>query len=182
MNKITVEQCSSLSIAALQKAIRRTIERDYPGSTEQEVYSFTEEELKKFVINSQTFEYTSIKNILGGYRWFFICPKCKNRANKLFLPPEGLNLERKYYCKNCHNIKNQSVLMGSNKVYKKVIRPLKRLKEIEDKISKGYLTNEAIQALLTEHEKIEDEIKSSTEYRLYLFKKKHGMSNTTKKS
>jgi len=173
--KVTVEQCSSINIGALQKAIRRTINRDYPESREEELYNFTENELKKFVVNDQTFEYSAIKNILGGHRWFFICPKCGNKAGKLFLPPEGCLLERKYFCKNCHMIKNQSVLMGSNKIYKKVIKPLKRLRAIENKISKGYLPNDKIQELLNEHEAIENELKSAPEYRVYLFKKKHGL-------
>jgi hypothetical protein len=173
--KTSTEQCSSLSICALQKAIRRSIDRDFPESREEELYNHTENELKKFTINEQTFEYSSIKNKLGGHRWFFMCPKCKSRAGKLFLPPEGSTLEHKYYCKECHGLKNQSVLMGSNKIYKKVIKPLKRLRAIENKISKGYLPNDSIQALLNEHETIENSLKSSTEYRVYLFKKKHGL-------
>jgi hypothetical protein len=173
--KITVEQCSSLNIAALQKAIRRTIERDYPDSRTEEIYAHTDNELKKFTVNNQIFDYSSMKNVLGGYRWFFLCPKCRNRAGKLFLPPEGTTLERLYLCKNCHNIKNQSVAMGSNKIYRKVIKPLKRLRAIENKISKGYLPNDKIQALLNEHEAIENSLKAAPEYRVYLFKKKHGL-------
>jgi uncharacterized protein YlaI len=173
--KVTTEQCSSLNISALQKAIRRTIDRDYPGSAGEELYAFTEKELKKFSVNNQFFEYSSMNNILGGHRWFFLCPQCKKRVGKLFLPPEGCLLERKYLCKDCHKIKNQSVIMGTNKIYMKVIRPLKKLQEIENKISKGYLPNDKIQILLNQHEAIENSLKASPEYRVYLFKKKHGL-------
>jgi chaperonin cofactor prefoldin len=65
--------------------------------------------------------------------------------------------------------------MGSNKIYKKVTKPLKKLREIENKISKGYMTNDKVQALLNQHEAIENELKNSPEYRIYLFKKKHGL-------
>jgi len=173
--KITIEQCSSLNISTLQKAIRRTIDRDYPDSREEEIFVFTERELKKFTTNNQNFEYSYIKNILGGYRWFFICPRCSDRVGKLFLPPEGVSMERKYLCKKCHKIKNQSVTMGSNKIYRMVIKPLKKLRNIENRINKGYLPNDKIQVLLNQHETIEKDLKTSLEYKLYLFKKKHGL-------
>lgn len=174
--QVTVEGCTSICIHALQKSIRKLIERDHPQPTIEELYDYTKEELLKFAVNGQTFQYASMKNYLGGYRWFFLCPKCTNQASKLFLPPEGSrNKEQKYLCKSCHKLKNQSALMGQNNMYRLVTRPLKRMKEIEDKISKGHLKQEKVQELINEYESIERQLKESPEYRLYSFKKKHGL-------
>jgi hypothetical protein len=65
--------------------------------------------------------------------------------------------------------------MGQNQIYRKVTRPLKRLKEIEDKISHGHLKTDKVQALLNEYEMIEKHLKASPEFRLYSFKKVHNL-------
>lgn len=170
---MTVEKCSSINIFSLLKEVKKQVNRDYPDTVSEELLKIVQEELSKFTINGQQFEYIAIDNYLGGYRWFFACPKCKNKASKLFLPP--LSGEQKYLCKNCHKLKNQSALMGQNNIYKKVSRPLKRMKEIEDKIHRGHLKTDAIQKLLDEYDKLEKDLKGSPEFRLYSFKKKHDM-------
>jgi len=173
--KLVLENCSVINCSHLQKAARKIVNRDYPDATSEEIHQHTEEELRKFIANEQTFEYTAVPNRLGGHRWFFSCPKCKTRVGKLFLPPDGSGLEHTYQCKNCLGLKNQSAAMGQNKVYRKVIRPLKRMKEISDRIQRGHLTADKIQILLDEYDKLEAEVKSCPEYRLYAFKKKQGM-------
>lgn len=174
--QLTVEKCSSININSLQKTIKRLIKRDYPDSNVEEVYTHTLAELKKFVVNDQVFEYEALENHLGGHRWFFLCPKCKSRASKLFLPPDIIkNREQKYLCKSCHKLKNQSALQGQNNMYRLVTKPLKRMKEIQDKINRGHLKAEKVQALLNEHDALEKQLKDSPEYRLYTFKKKHDM-------
>jgi len=175
--QLTVEKCSSININSLQKTIKRLVKRDYPDSNVEEMYVHTLEELKSFSVNDQSFEYEALKNHLGGYRWFFVCPKCKNRASKLFLPPsKSDNREDRYLCKTCHKLKNQSALQGQNNMYRKVTKPLKRMKEIQDKINRGHLKSEKVQELLNEHDKLEQGLRESAEYRLYTFKKKHNMS------
>jgi hypothetical protein len=140
------------------------------------MHDLTLKKLNEFTANNQSFEYEPIENYLGGYRWFFKCPKCKKRSTKLFLPPKELSLRtQKYYCKNCHKLKNQSALQGQNNIFRKVTRPLKRLKDIEDKIARGHLTKDKIQILLDEYEGIEDQLRNSPEYRLYTFRLKHNL-------
>ena len=174
--QLTVEQCYSVCVNPLQKSIKETVEKNNPGCSKEEMRNLIYKELKDFSVNEQYFEYTSINNFLGGYRWFFVCPKCKNRATKLFLPPtEAKNREQRYLCKNCHKLKNQSAIQGQNSMYKKVTRPIKRMKEIEDKIARGHLRPEKIQKLLDEHERLERDLKASPEYRLFSFKKKHDL-------
>jgi hypothetical protein len=173
---LCVEQCTSISCSNLQTNIRKLIDKDYPESSEEEIFVYTQEELKKFEIDGQSFEFVFIKNHLGGYRWFFICSKCKGKANKLFLPPkEALAHEQKYFCKRCHHLRNESVMMANNKLYKSVIKPLKRLREIEKKLEVGHLKGEKVQELLDEYEVLEKQMRATPEYRLYVFKKKKGM-------
>ena len=174
--KAVVEQCTTINIGNLQTDIRKVINRDKPGSTEEEIYKFTEEELNKFRINNQSFKYTSIKNRLGGYRWFFLCEKCNNRALKLFLPPVTFQeYEHLFLCKACHKLLNESVMKANNNLYKKVIKPLRKLREIEEKLEKGHLQEKKIEELLNEYDRIEQEMKTTPEYRLYAFKKKRGI-------
>jgi hypothetical protein len=52
---------------------------------------------------------------------------------------------------------------------------MKRMKEIQDRLEKGHLTSDKAQELLDEHDALEKEMKKTTEYRMYLFKKQHGM-------
>lgn len=174
--KLVLENCSVINCSHLQRAARKIIDRDYPESNIEELYKYTYAELQKFSANGQTFEYTAVKNYLGGHRWFFFCPKCKSRVSKLFLPPETSGLEHSYQCKSCLGLKNQSAVMGQNKLYKKVTRPLRRMQEIRTKLERGHLTSKKIQELLDEYEKLEQEVKSCPEYRLYAFKKKQGIS------
>lgn len=174
--KVALESCSCLTIGTLQKAIHRMIDRDYPDTNAQELFDLTKTELEKFCVANQHFQYQCIKNQLGGHRWFFQCPRCEGRISKLFLPPETSSMEHIYLCRECHGLKNQSVLMSKNKIYKKVTIPLRRLKEIEDKVERGHLTSEKVKELLDEYDAIEKELKSSPEYRLYAFKKKRGMT------
>lgn len=175
---VTVENCTSVNVFVLQKSIKKCIDRDYPNSTQEDIFKTMQTELSAFTLNGQVFEYEAVPNYLGGYRWFFKCPKCKIRASKLFLPPEtATGLEQKYYCKNCHHLKNQSALMGQNNMYRKVTRPLKKMKEIEDRINKGHLKADKVQELLDQYEALEKQLKDSPEFRLYTFKKTHKTLN-----
>ena len=174
--QVLVENCTVISINSLQKAIRNSIDRDLPDSDESVVYDLTEKEMASFSVNNQKFKYVHIKNKLGGYRWFFICPACERRCNKLFLPPDmAVDRRKLYLCKVCHKLKNQSALTGQNYIYRKVIRPLKRMSVIEKKIARGHLRGTTVQILLDEYERLEKKLKSSPEFRLYEFKQKHNI-------
>lgn len=174
--RISVEQCTSINIANLQKVVRKIVTAAFPDVPEEEKYNHTLDEFKKFQANDQSFEYLSIRNVMGGYRWFFVCPDCKQRASKLFLPPDHASAyEHTYKCKRCHKILNESVMKANNKLYKNVIRPLKHLRVIEQKLEKGHLTPSKVEELLDKYEELEKEMKKCQEYRLYVFKKKRGM-------
>jgi hypothetical protein len=171
----TVESCTSININSLQRTIKKMIDKSYLEPTEDEIYTYTLQELNKFTTHDLHFEYTAQKNYLGGHRWFFLCPKCKKRSNKLFLPPVSSDREHTYACKICHKLRNQSALMSQNVLYRKVTRPLKIMKIIENKIAKGHLRPEKIQELLNEYESLEKQLRDAPEFRLYYFKKKHNL-------
>lgn len=48
----------------------------------------------------QDFELVPVTPYLGGKHWYFICPKCKRRVRKLYLP-DG---ENEFLCRKCHNL------------------------------------------------------------------------------
>lgn len=168
---VLVEHCSSINAGNLQKKIRKIIDRDYPDSTEQEIFDLTSRELDKFNVNGQFFKYTSIPNRFGGFRWFFQCPKCSERASKLFLPPLASGLVQEYRCKKCHNLRNQSLVMSQDRMYRKVIKPLKKIKKIEERLNRGYIPEDKITELLNEYDKLKGTLRSTPEYRLYMFRK-----------
>lgn len=169
--RLTLENCACLYVGTLQKTFKKKALKDNPDLQEEELYNDVQADLDEFTVNGQTFQYTSIRNRLGGHRWFFLCPKCTRRVSKLFLPPKGNSLEQKYLCKNCHGLKNQSAVMGQNRIYRQVTKPLKRMRQIEKKLENGYLGSEQIKTLLDEYEAIENTMKNTPEYRLYVFKR-----------
>ena len=173
--KPAVENCTAISIGKLQKNIRKSIAIEYPDISLEETYVLLVKEFNEFTVNNQKFQYTSHPNKLGGQRWFFICPKCNKKAMKLLLPPESSNLENRYLCKKCHKLKNLSAMMGNNKLYRNVLKPMKKMKEIEQRIEKGYLNPDRVKVLLDEYDVLEKQMKSTPEFRLYRFKKIHGI-------
>jgi hypothetical protein len=131
--------------------------------------------LEIFTLNGQTFQYTSIPNKLGGVRWFVLCPKCGQRSLKLYFP-KGLDREQLYLCKNCHMLKPSSLLLGNQKKYRNVAKPLKRLEQIKKKLLRKKLKAKEAEELLEEYDKIEKKLADSPEYRLWVFKREHGRS------
>jgi len=174
--RLTAEACSQISITDLQKKVRNILHRDYPEHAPEEFFNLMYNEMRKFSVNGQTFDFTGQPNHLGGYRWYFTCPRCKKNANKLVLPPETVkDREHLYLCKTCHGIRNRTTRIGHSTLYQKITKPLKRMKQIQDKIAVGHLTLDKTQQLLDEHDAIERQLRASPEYRLFVFKKKHKM-------
>ena len=126
-------------------------------------------ELEKFEVDGQKFKFTSRPNKLGGVRWYTICPKCGKVSLKLYKPVKEKSKEQKYYCKSCHNLKSLSALHGPTKMYKEVLKPLKRLEKLKSELDKRYLTEDRKKALLDEYDSIVKTLSMSTEYRHYKY-------------
>lgn len=132
------------------------------------------QELNKFSLNGQTFEYISAPVGLGGLNFYVLCPKCKHKKKKLYLPNKYSDREQLYLCSICHRLKNYSNMNYKTKKYQKVIKPLKKLEAIKRHLLKGTLSSEKSAELIKKYEEIENSLKNSPEYRIWLFNAKHG--------
>lgn len=172
---LPAESATCFTFSELATRVKRETKSKYPNLSETQLRDLVHQSLKRFTINDQTFEYISFANHLGGFRWYVLCPKCGKKCLKLYLPSKFPKREQKYLCKECHNLKNSSSLLGATKRYQKVVKPLKKLDTIKAKLLKRSITPEAAKELLAEYEQIERELRNSPEYRLWEFRKKHGM-------
>lgn len=182
------ELCSKLKKEIKEKYAKLTDEQIisiYPSVTKEQLEAkekmipeeilreMMHKSLKKFTLNNQVFEYKSNKNHLGGYRWYVLCPKCKTTCLKLFLPNRYKEKEQLYLCKNCHELKNSSSLIGATNKYKMVIKPLKKLEVLKAKLLKKSIKQEKAKKLLLEYEQIERELSTNPEYKLWKFQRDH---------
>ncbi len=97
MAKYTVEQFKSLDVRWLAREHFRGYK---PGSFHISVkYTWTENE------NTEELDYeiglTTTPCNYGGFRWWFLCPKCRKRVAKLYL-------WKYFYCRHCHNLTYRS--------------------------------------------------------------------------
>ena len=172
---VTLESTDCLNFSPIINRLKKDIKKKLPGITEEAFLIKMKASLKSFTLNGQTFEYYARPNHLGGVRWYIHCPKCGRKCLKLYLPSQNKQCEQKYFCKDCHNLKNASSLFGSSKKYQEVIKPLKRLHKIKSMLLKKTITTEKAQPLMEEYKRIERELLSSPVYNLYKFQKEHGL-------
>jgi hypothetical protein len=126
-------------------------------------------ELEKFEVEGQKFKFTNRPNKLGGVRWYAHCPKCGKVSLKLYKPVKEKSKEQAYYCKTCHNLKSLSALHGPTKMYKEVLKPLRRLEKLKQELDKKFLTEDKKKDLLDEYDSIKKKLSESTEYRHYKY-------------
>jgi hypothetical protein len=88
---ISVEACEVIDASRWSRAgmIRKGIEKLQLTST-----SPNGEQLEYPVFLAETRPY------FGGSRWWFQCPLCRRRVQKLFLPPRG----KTFGCRDCHRL------------------------------------------------------------------------------
>lgn len=170
------ENTTSYKFSELFPKIKKSIKASFPDLTSEQEVHMVLEELKNFKINDQTFEVEHEQMPNGGLRWYVKCPKCLVRATLLYLPTQLDDREQKYLCKYCHKLKTASLKYGSSIHYNKVQKPLKRLEKIKVVLLNKRLKPEVTKNLLDEYEKLERELNSSVEYRLYKFRKEHGVA------
>lgn len=171
---ISVESMSCFNFTHLVKKIKGGLKNKYPDASSEEIQKLTGKNLANFKLNEQTFEFETKPNNFGGVRWYVKCPKCGLACTKLYHPTTHRDREKLYLCKLCHKLKNASLLMGGSKKYKKVVRPLKQLEKIRSDLMRKNMTPDKAKPLLDEYERLERELSSSAEYRLWKFQKQHG--------
>lgn len=175
-NYTSVESCTSFNFGELIHKVKSNVKRKHPYLEIEDSDEFIYKSLRSFKINGQSFDFVAIRNNLGGNRWYVKCPGCGQASIKLYLPNQHKDREQVYKCKDCHRLKNMSVIMGATKRYKKVVKPLKQLEKIRTQLMNKKMTPEKAQPLLDEYNRIETELAASPEYRLWKFQKKHGMA------
>lgn len=170
----SIESSVCFNVFNLIKKIKQNLINKYPDITEETLDDLVFKSLGNFKLNDQEFEFERISNNFGGSRWYIKCPKCNAQAMKLYLPSKYKDREKRYLCKSCHKLKNLSVILGNTKRYKEVIKPLRKLEKIRSQLLKKGIKLEKAEELLNEYDKIEKELSSSPEYRLYKFQKQYG--------
>jgi len=171
---ISTESMSCFNFTHLVKKVKRGLKSKYPDKSAEEIQDLTGKSLDNFKINDQAFEFHTMPNNFGGVRWYVKCPSCGVPCTKLYFPTTHKDREKRYLCKICHKLKNASLLMGGSKKYKKVVRPLKQLERIRSELMRKNMTPDRAKPLLDEYERLERELSSSSEYRLWKFQKQHG--------
>jgi hypothetical protein len=138
------------------------------------------EELQNFTLNNQAFEYTCSRTNYG-IRWYVKCPKCDEPYCKLFLPDKFKDREQLYLCRKCHNLVYLSVMSRNTKLYKTVIKPLRKLESLKNKIKRIESKNISMTpvrgkkylALQEEFNRLQKELEESPDYRLWKFSKEY---------
>ena len=171
----SIESTTCFNFTNLVAKTKESLVKEYPGLKGKSLEDLIYKNLVTFNLNEQEFDYVSHPNNFCGVRWYVKYPRCSDPCLKLYLPNMHKDREQLYLCKNCHKLKNASLLMGHSKKYTKVVKPLKQLEKIRSQLLKKDMTPDKAKPLLDEYKKIEQELAASAEYRLMRFQKEHGM-------
>jgi transposase-like protein len=161
------ESAHTLDVNKLVKTIKVAIKENFTKNSEgedisaKEVSEAIEHNLKLFKVDSQSFEFFSIPNKLGGCRWMAKCPKCESPVLKMYKPNEG----DPYLCKDCHKLRSPSALYGPTRRYKEIVRPMRRMERIKEILATSNLSEAKTKSLLDEHDKLHRDLQESTFYR-----------------
>jgi hypothetical protein len=166
------EATISFNFIAMVDKVKTHVKANFSESSPEEIITIIGNNLKAFTINDQIFEYINVPNNFGGVRWFVLCPKCGRKSQRLYLP-KSRDREPIYLCRWCHKLKPTSLLLGNQKKYTDVAKPLKRLELIKKRLLQKKLRDEEILKLLGEYDQIEKKLADSPIYLLWKFKREH---------
>ena len=174
----SVESAHCLKVQNIVNAIKTSALDKNPDMSADNLQNLVGEQISSFKINNQEFKFSSSKNHLGGHRWYIHCPECGKKSLKLYKPEdeEGAEETKPYLCKECHNLKSPSSLHGPTRMYREVIRPLRRMKQIRERLDRPISSKKAA-ALVEEYEKLEKQLRESDQYKIYKFKVRNGGQN-----
>ena len=172
---LSVESATCFNFYNLVGKVKKSLQARFPEVKGDDFQQLMYKSLKTFKLDEQKFDYSFLRNNLGGIKWYVKCPKCGRDVFKLYLPTKANDREQLYLCMKCHKLKHASSLLGNTKRYHKVVKPLKALEKIRAQLLRRNISNEKAKELLDEYERIEKELASSPEYRLWRFQKEHGV-------
>ena len=168
----SVESAYCLKVQNIVSAIKDSATEKNPGINADDLQLVVKNQISNFQIHGQKFKCSSSENHLGGSRWYVHCPECDKKSLKLY-KPEGGSDKDLYLCKDCHNLKSPSSLHGPTKMYREVIRPLRRMKKIRETLDRPISSKKAT-SLVEEYEALEKHLKNSDQYKIYKFKVRNG--------
>jgi len=172
---VAAESATSFDFSTLVNRVKKGLLNKYPDLSGESLKDLMFKNLREFKLNDQHFDFETKPTPLSGIRFFVKCPKCGVPSLKLYLPSSFPDREKLYLCKECHRLKNACRMISRTPLYSKVIKPLRRLERLNELLMEKNLTPEKAQPLLDEYKKIERELAESPEYRLFKFRKEHGV-------
>ena len=172
---VAAESTTSFDFNTLIIRVKKGLLNKYPGISGESLVDLMHKNLKEFRLNGQQFDFEANPATLGGIRFLVKCPKCGVPSVKLYLPSSFPDREKLYLCKKCHRLKNACRMISRTPLYSKVIKPLRRLERLNEILMEKNITPEKAQPFLDEYKKIEKELAESPEYRLFKFRKEHGV-------
>lgn len=119
---------ADIHVLDLKKILERTLD-EFPNKSNQEILEI----LNRARINQKRFKFVFLK------RFYILCPKCK--GNKLAL----YRKENIFRCRDCWNLKYKAPRKSKNnrgKIYSRYVRPLEKLRVIEQKLFLDDLTDQ----------------------------------------
>jgi transposase-like protein len=170
-----IEMCVCFNFDTLFANIHKEVVKKFGDGRENDHYKEeVTNSLKAFSLNGQQFTYQTMTTNMGGNRWYVTCPRCGKPKRRLYLPDKYDDREQRYLCSTCHRLRTLSMINGKSPKYKTIIRPLKRMQALKEKLMKGNMKPELAAKLLDEYESIEKALKNSPDYRLWRFNVEHG--------
>lgn len=160
----SIEDAHCLDVNRLVSQIKKAITENLRDLDADSLREEVSANLGVFKVEGQVFEFTSIPNKLGGQRWMVLCPNCGKRVIKLYKPEDPIK-EKKYFCKDCHNLRPPSALYGPTRRYREMVRPMRRMEKIKKTLQNKNLSENKTKELLDEYDILADQVKNSTFYR-----------------
>ena len=170
---VPIETATCFYFGGLIKKVKRDLKRKHPDLHIADFDKVLYKSLRTFKLNEQAFDYMNVESSLGGKRWYVKCPDCEKPRLKLYLPDQHPDRDQIYKCDECHHLKNMSLLLGSTKKYYKIVKPMKQLEKLRGLLLKRNMTPEKAGRYLADYERIEQELASSPDYKLWKFQREH---------
>lgn len=168
-----VEMCVCFNFATLFKNIQEELNNRRRDCWSDEYIDEFMRNLSSFSLNGQKFDFTSMDLPFGGKKFFVLCPRCRQKKRKLYLPNRYEDREQRYLCPKCHTLATMVTLKCKSPKYRSIVKPLRRMQWLKEKLLKDSITPEKAAPLLKEYEAIESSLKNSPEYRLWKFNMEH---------
>ena len=153
--KRLVEECIAITVGAVRRrfgkevllsAIKACQPIEVPISYRRPFEIWLTYDLHPLV--NQPGKWSTLEN--GTARIWFMCAGCRRPVAKLFYYTfPGSTMASDLLCRRCHNLTYLSVNCAGNRFYKRVVKPYRRLRDIEERLrfrSLAYIVRRNLEA------------------------------------